>query len=74
MACGDWGLSFSLALAQPQDACMLWIDAGGRPGQDAWQLLSVFKISAKFRPPPKFVNFGNNNLKLFKIIFKNSLK
>ena len=34
----------------------------------------VFKISAKFRPPPKFVNFGNNNLKIFKSIFKNSLK
>ena len=43
-------------------------------------LWSVFKISAKFReirwcrPPPKFENFGNNNLNIFKSIFKNSLK
>ena len=41
---------------------------------------SMFKISAKFReirwfrPPPKFKNFGNNNLNIFKSIFKNSLK
>ena len=25
-------------------------------------------------PPPKFENFGNNNLNIFKSIFKNSLK
>ena len=41
-------------------------------------LQSVFNISAKFceirwfRPPPKFEKFGNNNLNIFKSIFKKS--
>ena len=40
----------------------------------------MFKISVKFHeirwfcPPPKFENFRNNNLNIFKSIFKNSLK
>ena len=43
-------------------------------------LQAVFEISAKFRgirwfcPPWKFENFKNNNLNIFKSIFKNNLK
>jgi len=46
---------------------------GGRPAGSV-RNFGELPRNLVISPPPKFENFGNNNLNIFKSIFKNNLK